>query len=158
MDVEQFDALARAASTATSRRQLMVRVAGVLLAMRFLHIRVERAAADDSVDAGACRRNQHGAHAKCRKDSHCCTGVCYQRACCDPEDFFMTCDGKCGLVENNCGQRVDCGFFCGECQICPTSTHICEKKPRGTSCGEPGSGRCCLDGLCSPDSTFCVSL
>ncbi len=147
MDTDQFDTLARAMGTGTSRRRVVAGLGGGLLTGLL---------ARRGATAAACAKRGQ----KPKPHKPCC-GTLIRNAegrCgpCPPEDFFATCDGKCGFVPNNCGELIDCGFFCGECQTCPSDTHICQPKPRGTACGLPGEGRCCLDGLCSPNASFCV--
>jgi hypothetical protein len=147
MDSEQFDRLARALRRSASRRRVMAGLSGGLLA----GLPAWREAA-----AAACAKDgqKPKAHKPCCGDSVTNTEGRCAPAPCVPEDFFTTCDGKCGLVPNNCAQQIDCGVFCGECGECPSDTHICRPRPRGTPCGTPGN--CCLQGLCSPDPSFCI--
>src|SRR3954466_13244566 len=148
MDVKSFDRFTKTLGIGASRRRLLAGLGGGVLT-GLLSLQGTPAAScakegqkpkDHKPCCGDLERNQHG---------RCAPVECL------PEGFFVTCDGKCGIVSDNCGEEIDCGIFCGECGECPNETHICRPKQRGTPCGEPGSGRCCIDGSCSPNASYC---
>ena len=59
---------------------------------------------NDPSHCGGCGR-------ACAGGQTCRSGECADRAC-TPDSTNVTCDGKCGVVVNNCGTQVDCGV-CG---------------------------------------------
>src|SRR5678815_5984701 len=115
MDAKQFDTAVRAMGIEANRRRVVVGLGGGLLTGLL---------AGRGASAAACAKK--GQKPKAHKP--CCgdlirddDGRC---APCPAEDFFATCDGKCGFVPNNCGEMIDCGFFCGDCQTCPSETPV----------------------------------
>jgi hypothetical protein len=86
-----------------------------------------------------------------------------KQARCKPQSTAQTCANTCGLVQNNCGETVDCGPCCqppcGACFTCETDANgdsMCVVDPaqQGEACGEDGQV-CQPDGSCACDATSC---
>jgi hypothetical protein len=103
----------------------------------------------------------------------CCgSAVCNKGICCTPAAKSTTCQGKCGTVTNNCGQRIDCGC-CPLQAACTDANQCCQNPPtkcasngakvaccRGSGYGCTGNDDCCGAGLCKGGSrpTCCQPL
>jgi hypothetical protein len=86
-----------------------------------------------------------------------------KQARCKPQSTAQTCANTCGLVQNNCGETVDCGPCCqppcGACFTCETDangagTCVIDSAQQGEACGEDGQV-CQPDGSCACDATSC---
>ena len=101
-------------------------------------------------------------------DDSCPAGqVCNGLACCTPDSNATTCAGKCGTVQNNCRQTINCTALCtGSGKVC-IGLACCTPDPDTTTCaGQCGTvqnncrqtidctalcGGCCTgDGRCQP--------
>jgi hypothetical protein len=104
------------------------------------------------------RRRKHrnkGRHGHNDKDKH-------KPEKCKPQSAALTCDGKCGSVQNNCKQSVDCGSCacdppCPACQVCDEASRRCvvDSAQEAASCGGCqvcDSGQCVTDRsiVCEP--------
>lgn len=92
-------------------------------------------APNECFTAGSCQ----GVSGACSDPSYrgdgtaCSTGICFNQACCAPEDQAVTCaGGACGIKTNNCGQSVQCLRLAAE------------------SCSQDGDccSGVCVDGVC----------
>lgn len=153
MDGQRFDSLVRALATSRSRRSLIRTALATATAGLGATLGLAEASADDCKRAGK----------KCKKNSQCCSGVCYppsssrstaksESVCCDPEPNAITCDGHCGeVVVNNCGQSIQCGLCadeicveqaeCNSGECCEGSCCDEDQSPTAACC--PSQGRCC---------------
>mgnify|MGYP000203293755 CR=1 FL=1 len=107
--------------------------------------------------------NQPGT--KCASPKFCCGGnccasdkVCFNNGCCIPDTKQQTCNGKCGEVVNNCGQKVDCGA----CAIVTCKSGSCDANIcvyTNQTNGQPGnncsSPRQCCNGTCCTSGQVC---
>ena len=112
MDQRRFDQLARSVGAQGNRRSFLATLGAFVAAVFGVR-------SADTVDARGCV----SALLPCGKDADCCSGSCLTRrvwtfrgwrtihvcAPCRPEKVAQTCSGKCGMVENNCGIRINCG-------------------------------------------------
>jgi hypothetical protein len=155
MDDRRFDALARLASTAPSRRRLL---AGLFAALGL--------AGADAADAkpggegkGGGRPGGKG-HGRNRGNGHG-NGRNRKGKRCDPKPDSEVCKGRCGPRRNNCGNRVECGGCpgggCCDGGVCVAETACCPSGGQcvAGSCGAPEAtladcgGRCDCDESCS---------
>ena len=163
MDSLRFDALARALSAPDSRRRVLglltaVPVVGGLLGLLSL----------EETEAGGRRKRRKtrnkrrsGSDKKHRKGKH------HKKKPCTPDAVTQTCAGKCGSVQNNCQQYVNCGSCdcdpaCEPCFLCQGAAGApgtCIPQETGTPCGdaticESGTllpqGSCNGSGTCEP--------
>jgi hypothetical protein len=115
----------------------------------------------------ACRNGEccyaHGS--ECTHDDNCCgDGICRGAAgtstgvCCQPEPKSTTCQGKCGKVTNNCGQRVTCDC-CHLRRACDTAEDCCQQFAPTACRSVKGSSQsfCCRANgyICGRDSECC---
>lgn len=132
MDISRFDLLARAVSTAETRRKIL-RLPLAMLALAGLS-----AAAGDGAAAG--RRRRRRARRNRRRRDHTCAR----------RSISSICAGTCGTIKNRktCGRKVNCGrcaadLACPECaanEVCrngaclPCSV-VCTGNQTGAECG-----------------------
>jgi hypothetical protein len=152
MDAKRFDQIARLLSASGARRGLL----HVLLALPFADDlallgpeaseakRRTRRAVSGENHKHKGRRRKHKAHRRRHKSPKRCK----------PESVAQTCAGRCGSLENNCRQAVDCGPCdcggpCPVCQTCDASSGQCVPDPAtvGQECA-PGM-HCKSDGSCT---------
>ena len=149
MDDHRFDALAR---TLRSRRTAVAGVLGGLTALLGLAVPEEAVG--------------HNALARCRRiPSGTRRQACLRRArahnrTCHPQPVAVTCAGRCGLWNNNCGLAVACqcptGLTClsnGGCgRVCDPDFGIC---PDGCVCAQPST-----EGptVCQPSGLTCEQI
>lgn len=124
MDHDAFDLLARRVNLATRRRSLLGALGGLGLL---------GGASLAGPDADAKRKKKKKKKKKCVPDSRA-----------------VTCRGRCGSVQNNCRQAVQCD--CPVCSRCD-SGGVCVQEAVGTACG--GTNSCTADGQCACDSDRC---
>ena len=153
MDAARFDRLARALSSAGSRRGLLA-LLGTLPVVGGLAALL--AAEEGQAHGRRKRRKKRHKHGRGRRRKRK-----HQKKKCKSRSRATTCAGKCGIVRNNCRKRVDCGScvcepLCPVCQICNAATGVCEPDPDevGDACGEPGQV-CQADGACACDAASC---
>lgn len=142
MDARYFDHLARSLSTASPRRRLLTALASLSLFSSLAWPAAET-------------------EAKPRK-----------RKKCKPKPRGKTCQGKCGIVRNNCKKKVDCGACgceSGTCEqpdnpcreaYCDPETGLCAERDRDN--GSPCSvadlcvvNETCQSGVCQGQTIFC---
>lgn len=152
MDASHFDALTRVLSTADSRRSLLA----FLAALPLLGGLLARFAPDDA-EAKERRRRRKQRHKKRHNSGK---GKRKKKQKCKPQPVDVTCAGKCGPVQNNCKQTVECPPCtctppCAACQQCAgTTCESCDPCCNEVCCQQQGavchasSGDCC-----APDST-----
>lgn len=166
MDHHRFDHLARILATVGSRRHIIGALAfipsgGVLCQM----LEPAETAAKD-------RRRRRKQRHKRRKqpgsrkpgDKRGDKKRSTPQTPCVPESVAQVCAGRCGNVQNNCQQQVDCGSCdcepaceaCFTCQRERNTPGVCVIDParQGKPCGDPG--QVCLDGgVCACDAESC---
>lgn len=106
MDAGQFDGFVQSLSERSSRR-------GVFGLLRALPLLGGLAAMSGDDDAAAKGRRQRRKNAQKGKGK----GKGKGKSPCQPDATATTCAGKCGLVQNNCQQTVDC-VACHDGQTC----------------------------------------
>jgi hypothetical protein len=166
VDHQRFDHLARILTTLGSRRQVLGVLASVPLGSGLLQI------LDPAEIAAKDRRRRRKHRHKRRKEpgsrNHGDKRDGKKRSkpqrSCTPDSIAQTCDGRCGSVQNNCQQPVDCGSCacepaCGACFTCQDERNtpgMCVFDPaqQGKPCGDPGQV-CLAGGVCACDATSC---
>lgn len=129
MDSRDFDALTRVLSAAGARRRFLG-----LLAMTPLAATLAGEASLDQADAKKKKKKK-------RKKTPAV-------AQCTPESAAQTCANRCGAVQNNCQQPVDCGSCdcpapCPACFVCQPGAGkrgacVVDPARRGAACGATG--------------------
>ncbi len=130
MDGDSFDKVARYVNSAANRRSLIAVMAGAGLLGVVLR----------EPDQALTKRRKR----KKKKSKRPCT----------PDARATTCQGRCGVVANNCGTAVQCGDSCPVCSRC-SDQGTCVRDAPGTTCAEGKT--CTADGRCECDSSKCES-
>lgn len=170
MDDAHFDALTRVLSSADSRRGLLAFLAALpVLGGLLAWFEREDAAAKERRKR---RKKRHKKRHNSGKGKHKRKN---QKAKCTPQPVDVTCAGKCGAVQNNCKQTVECPACtcsppCDTCQTCNgTTCENCDPCCNEVCCQQAGSvchassEECCLpdstavtcDGKCGPVLNNC---
>jgi hypothetical protein len=154
MDAEGFDRLTKILAVAGTRRGVVRLLSALTLGVLFTPLAgVTPGVTAEDDDHGsshrrhrrrARHRHRHGSNKKNRKGEK-------QRQGCKPQPRTKTCAGKCGTVRNNCGQLVDCGSSCPQCQTCNLQTSRCVPTTDAAPCNDGNACTrtdTCLGGVC----------
>jgi hypothetical protein len=154
MDAGRFDALTRALSADGTRRGIVRLLAAIPLAGEL------GAYLGEASEAGRRRRRRKVRH-RPGKEKDQRKGKRKKQKKCKPDPLTQTCAGKCGVVQNNCRQPVDCSSCactppCSECEECNEESGRCVPNPATVAerCGQPGQV-CQADGRCVCDDDSC---
>lgn len=129
MNVRTFDALACSLSTARSRRRLLAVLAVIPLLGGLPKTHVP--------DAAASRKRRRRRRRK-------------QKQPCTPRTTAQICGGKCGAVDDGCGESVNCGNCANPTPIC--QDHVCVACERRDQCA---SDEICYEGRCQACDVTC---
>jgi hypothetical protein len=153
LDARHFDTLARVLSAGKSRRRLLTMLSAVPVLGGLEGI---LSPAETEAAGRRKRRKKRHKHGKGRRRKH------RKKKPCRAESVAQACSGKCGSVQNNCKQSVECGScacdpacdVCFTCQEGPNTPGTCVVDPaqQGETCGSDGK-------VCQPDgSCTCIPL
>jgi hypothetical protein len=168
MNEQSFDALARRAVTATSRRSVAQTLAGLTLGGAWgslLGIADAGAKKKRKKKKKKCNGNKKTCGKKCISKNDCCkdsdcgpSGTCVGKSCACLSGF-MDCQGVCIPADECCGgcpaDRVCQGGSCG----CPSGQYDCQGTciPTTQCCTDAscGTGDICVQGLCVTGQGTC---
>ncbi|MFT4039049.1 MAG: hypothetical protein QM692_12765 [Thermomicrobiales bacterium] len=138
MDDQHFDTLTRVVGNVDSRRRLLRQAAGLAVLGGLLTLL-------DPDETGARgrrkRRVKRHKHGKGRRRENRRGTRRKAPANCAAEPAAQTCAGRCGQVQNTCGQLVECG------NACSGTAPFCVE----TVCAPCSASNPCQDGCCQPD-------
>lgn len=151
MDTGTFDRLVRSWSSFGGHRRTLL---ALLTSLPFLGGLTGLPGLEDEVEGHGRRkrRKKRHKHGKGRSKGK------RKKQRCKPHSVSRTCQGKCGLVKNNCKKSVDCGD-CACDPSCPAS-QTCQDGACGIACGsatcDPAS-EICVDDVCQTCTVTCNS-
>jgi hypothetical protein len=164
LDTGKFDRLVRSWSSFGSHRRTLL---ALLATLPFLGGLTGLPGLEDEVEGHGRRkrRKKRHKHGKGRSKGK------RKKQRCKSHPLARTCQGKCGLVKNNCKKTVDCGActcdpscsgsccagVCVDLDTDPNNCGACgEACPAGQVCQVGECGIACGGAMCDPASEICV--